>query len=232
MAHITIVGTSHIAPESLERVKRVITEKKPDFVAVELDKKRLHALMQESPQGASWRDIKRVGFKGWLFAVIGSWATRKLGSQVGVSPGSEMVEAVKTAKSAGSKIALIDQDIEITLRRFSNAITWKEKWRFFVDIVKGIFFRKTVKFDLAKVPSRKIIKELLDEVKVRYPNVYRVLVDERNHFMAERLAWLAFNHPDSLIIAVVGAGHEEELVVLVKKYLYRLTNVDGKKDGS
>ena len=58
------------------------------------------------------------------------------------------------------EIALIDQDIEITLRRLSKAISWREKWNFFVDVVKAIFVRKNViEFDLTKVPSRKVIKK-------------------------------------------------------------------------
>jgi len=142
MARIKIIGTSHIAPESLAKVEKNIREIKPGIVAIELDKKRLFALLSKKQQSISIRDIRRIGFKGWLFALIGAWAERKLGAKVGVSPGAEMLKAVALAQEVGAKTALIDQDIEVTLKRFSKALTWKEKWAFVVDIFKGVVLKK------------------------------------------------------------------------------------------
>ena len=219
MAQVKIIGTSHIAPESLKKVEQVILETKPGIVAVELDRKRLIALLSKEKQKPSFRDIRRVGLKGWLFALIGAWAERKLGAKVGVSPGSEMLKAISLAQKAGAKVALIDQDIEITLRRFSRALSWKEKLTFLGDLFKGIVLRKGVQFDLARVPSQKVISRLIEDVKKRYPNIYRVLVKERNEFMAQKLARIIQNYPEERIIAVVGAGHEKEIAQLLKSYI-------------
>ena len=163
MAKLKIIGTSHIAPESIKKVEKTILETKPDIVAIELDKKRLVALLTKSKEKARFRDIKRVGLKGWLFALIGAWAERKLGAKVGVFPGSEMLKAIAAAQQVKAKIALIDQDIEITLRKFSKALSWKEKFTFLGDIFKGVFLKKGVQFDLAKVPSQKVIEKLREE---------------------------------------------------------------------
>lgn len=134
-------------------------------------------------------------------------------------PGSEMLTAIKAAKEVEAKIALIDQDIDITLLKFSKALTWKEKWNFVVDLAKGLIFRKGIQFDLAKVPTQKVIKKLMKDVKKRYPSIYKVLVEERNKHMAKSLAHLITHHPEDKIIAVVGAGHEQEIRKLLKKYL-------------
>jgi len=217
--HLEIIGTSHISPESLKKVEQTILDKKPQIIAIELDAKRLYALIHKGKERISFRDIRKVGLKGWLFAIIGAWAEKKLGAQVGVAPGSEMLRAVATAQQVGAKIALIDQDINITLQRFSKALTWKEKFTFAADLFKGVVLKKGVQFDLKKVPSQKIIKTLIEDVKKRYPNVYRVLVKERNEYMAKRLATLIKLHPEENIIAVVGAGHEREIRKLLKKYL-------------
>jgi len=219
VAQVKILGTSHISPESLAKVEQVILKVKPGIVAVELDRKRLFALLHKERQKPSFRDIKRVGFKGWLFALIGAWAERKLGAKVGVSPGAEMLKAIEIAQKEGSKIALIDQDIEITLRKFSRSLSWKEKWTFVKDLFKGVVLRKGIQFDLAKVPSQKVIDELIEDVRKRYPNVYRVLVEERNEYMAQRLAAIVQHHPEETIVAVVGAGHEKEIARLLRKYL-------------
>ena len=217
--NLTIIGTSHIAKESLEEVEKAIEEKSPDIIAIELDKNRLYGLFKK-PGKIRFHDIKRVGFKGFIFSIIGAWAEKKLGSMVGVTPGSEMKRAVILAKEKNIKIALIDQDIEITLKRFSKSLTWREKWNFIADIFKGFFGRKTdlgFEFDLSKVPSKKVIKQLIEKVRQRYPNIYRVLIEERNVVMAENLKRIMSRHPDKKILAIIGAGHEEEILQLIKK---------------
>lgn len=218
MAKLKIIGTSHIAPESLAKVEKIIIEEKPQIVAIELDKKRFYALITKQKSKPSIKDIKRIGFKGWLFALLGSWVEHKLGAKVGISPGAEMLKAAQLAHQTGAKLALIDQDIEITLKRFSKALSWKEKFTFIGDIFKGIFFKKGIQFDLTKVPSQKVIEKLIEDVKKRYPNIYRVLIQERNEYMAKRLAQLIQHYPESNIIAVVGAGHEKE----IRKMLNRI----------
>ena len=45
--NLTIIGTSHIAQQSLDDVKKAIEEGKPDIVAIELDSKRLHSLFRK-----------------------------------------------------------------------------------------------------------------------------------------------------------------------------------------
>lgn len=218
LENIKIVGTSHIAPESIIKVEKTIKSFKPDIVAVELDKQRLFALLHPDKTKASFRDIERVGLKGWLFGMIGAWIEKKLGKKVGVFPGEEMIKAVKTAQSISANIAVIDRPIHITLKRFGKALSWKEKGRFIIDLFKG-FFGKGVKFDLRKIPSDNLVKKLIDEIKVRYPNVYKVLIEERNVYMAKQIVKLLYKYPDAKIVVVVGIGHEQGLKDLLKRYL-------------
>jgi len=39
--------------------------------------------------------------------------------------------------------------------------------------------------------------------------------------MAKRLAFLIQHEPEKVIVAIVGAGHEKEILDLIKKYLKR-----------
>ena len=215
--NLTIVGTSHIAKQSMDEVKKAIENEKPDIVALELDRKRLYALMHGKKGKIRLYDIKRVGFKGFIFSLIGAWAERKLGEIVSVEPGSEMKEAISLARKNKIRIALIDQDIEVTLQKFSKSLTWKEKWNFLVDVIKAVVLRKKeVEFDLRTVPDKKIIDELIKKVKDRYPNIYYVLIEERNKVMGRNLRKLMDQHPDEKILAVVGAGHEEGIIKAVR----------------
>ncbi|MFH1399694.1 MAG: TraB/GumN family protein [Candidatus Woesearchaeota archaeon] len=211
---LTIIGTSHIARQSIEEIKQAF-EAKPDIVALELDSKRFYALTHNVK---GMPNIAKIGLKGFMFSLVGQWAQQTLGKQVGVSPGAEMRTAIRLARKHKVQICLIDQDIEVTLKRFSETLSWRERFRIVGDVVKGFFKKEDYGIDLSKVPDKAIIKKLLLEVKSRYPNIYKVLVEERNVVMARNLAKLMLRYPEQKILAIVGAGHEDELSALVKKY--------------
>lgn len=220
--NLTIIGSSHIARQSIREVKEAIENSKPDMVALELDKERFNAILYEKKgekQERASRSIQRVGLKGYLFAKIGEFVQKKLGQYVGIEPGAEMKTAIHLARQKNIGIALIDQDIEVTLRRFSQELSWRERWNFVVDLATAPFSRRKISFDLNTVPKKEIIRELIGEVKKRYPNIYKVLISERNEFMARKLARLMQKMPDKRILAIVGAGHEEDILALVKKHL-------------
>jgi len=215
--NLTIIGTSHIAKESLDEVRGIIIKEKPDIVAVELDKKRAYALLHNLKGNLKFGDIWRLGLKGWLFGVLGAWAEKKLGSIIGVSPGSEMKTALKIAKDNKIGVSYIDQDISVTLKMLSKVITWRERWNFVVDIFNAVILRKKeLEFDLTKVPSKTLIKKLISKFKKRYPSLYNVLVHERNIYMTKRLNSIINSNPDLKIVAIVGAGHEEDILKLIK----------------
>ncbi len=218
--NIILIGTSHIAVESLTKIETAFNRHSPDIVAVELCAARLDALLSGNKTRPGWKDIKRIGVKGYLFAMLGAWAERKLGESVGMSPGEDMLKAVNLASQKHIPVALIDQNIEVTLREFSKHLSWTEKWRFIVDITKAAFSRKqSMPFDLRTVPSAKVVKRLTGQVKDRYPNIYRVLVTDRNEYMAKKLAAIMRTEQEKTILAVIGAGHEQDVLTLIKKNL-------------
>lgn len=220
--NILIIGTSHIAKTSVEQVKKNFLSFKPDIICVELDSGRLQALLSKEKSKITLSAIKHIGVTGYLFALLAQFVQKKLGNVVGVSPGSEMKMALKLAKINHVRVALIDQDITITLRRLSKYFTFKEKLRIAQDIVLGPFSKKRrelvgMNFDLSKVPEKELIKKLILMMKNRYPNLHNVLIHERNIVMAKRIRRLSDDNPDKNIMVVIGAGHEEEMLKMIKK---------------
>jgi len=213
--NLIIIGTSHIAIESIADVKSSILKSRPDIVALELDSLRLNAMLSGRKRKLSVRDILKLGVKAYLFSIIGAWIEERLGKLVGTKPGDEMKIAIETAREINAKIALIDQNINVTLAKLSKSITSKEKLRFLLEIIKAIFIRKPViQFDLRKVPSRELIKTLVKKLEKDYPSVYRILITERNAYMSKSLYKLMLLN--KTIIAVVGAGHEDGLIEQIK----------------
>ena len=224
--NLKIIGTSHISKHSMKEVETEINSLNPFIVAVELDKQRLDALMNEEKKGSiNFKSIRQIGFKGFFFALIASYVSKKLGKLVGVTPGSDMKHAVIIASKKKIKVSLIDQDIRITLRRISKFLTWKERFRFVADIFNGIFFKKKQmkkynleNFDLNKVPDEKLIEKLISYVEKRYPSLYRVIIHERNIVMSKRLIVIMKKNPEQNILAVVGAGHKKGMLKLINEY--------------
>ncbi len=224
MENIKIIGTSHIAKQSVDEIKTAVTSWKPEIIAVELDLQRAAALMSEEKSKVSIGMILKIGVKGYIFAKVGQFAQRKLGKMVGVSPGSEMKSALELARKKKLEIALIDQPIGITLKKFSKYLSWKEKFRFFWDMIKGLVSpRKQIKemglenFDLSKVPGKEVVKKLVAQMRKRYPNVYRALVSDRNKYMVKQLVKILRKNPGKKILVIVGAGHEEGMRKLLLK---------------
>tara|TARA_Y100000310_G_scaffold339874_1_gene433937 strand:- start:1544 stop:2230 length:687 start_codon:yes stop_codon:yes gene_type:complete len=222
--NLKIIGTSHIAKQSINEIKTAVKEDKPDLIAIELDLQRASALMSEEKSKIGLTDILKIGIKGYLFVKIGQYVQQKLGKLVGIAPGSEMKTALKLARKEKIQIALIDQPIQITLKNFSKSLTWKEKFRFVIDFFKGIFFRKKQmkelgleNFDLNKVPETEIIEKMIGQLKKRYPNLYKTLITDRNKYMVKKLIKLFRENPNKKILCIVGAGHKKGMEKLLLK---------------
>ena len=210
--NLTIIGTSHIALQSIKEVKEAIKLIKPSIIALELDSLRFQKLTSKNKKNNL---LKGIGSRGFLLNLVGAWAEKKLGEKVNISPGSEMKAAIEIAKKENIKLALIDQDIRITLKNLSKNFTLKEKLRFLKDLLLSMFTNKNkINIDLTKVPEKDFIKKIIKEVKEKYPNLYKALVEDRNKVMAANLITLInINKP---VLAIVGAGHEEDLIKEVK----------------
>jgi pheromone shutdown-related protein TraB len=222
--NVKMIGTSHIAEESIKKITEEFSNFSPDIICIELDHKRLSSLLSDAKPDRSLKGIKRYGFQGYLFAVIGGVIQEKLGNVVGVKPGSDMLTAVTLAQTNHKILHLIDQDIEITLRRFSKEFSWKEKFRLLGDILRAPFSKK-MKIDLQKVPKEELISKLMGDLKTRYPNLYKVLIEERNQVMARNIYKIMSKNEDKKILVVIGAGHEKDLLNLVKSEDYKRDKV-------
>jgi len=214
--NLYILGTSHISKDSIKQVDSFISDNKPDIVAIELDKRRFYAMLNESK--LSIKDVFQMGIKAFLINLIGAYVEKKLGNIVGVKPGSEMRKAIELAKKNNLKLSLIDQDISITMKKLSKAITIGVVFKFIWEIIRAIVLRKSdiEVFDIRKVPSKKVLDNILSKVKKTYPGIHKVLIEERNEVMAKNLYKVMNKYKDKKIFAVVGAGHESEIINILK----------------
>ncbi|MBS3171073.1 TraB/GumN family protein [Candidatus Woesearchaeota archaeon] len=210
--NLYLIGTSHISKDSVKEVEKTILKVRPRFVAIELDRRRLSLLENKKKSRISFKDIRNLGLKGFLLNLIGAWFEKKMGKKVGVEPGSEMKMAINLSKKLNINLVLIDQDIKFTINQLLSRITRKEKFRF----IKDLFFGNETNFDIKKVPSQREIKKIIDKIKKDYPSFYLTIIKERNIYMAQNLHKLMQKYPDGKIVAVIGAGHEKDILGEIK----------------
>jgi pheromone shutdown protein TraB len=219
MNNVEIIGSSHIAKQSITEIHKKIIDQKPEIVCVELDRTRFIGLFQKQKKKVSLKDLRFGGF-GAAFMWIGRWLQKKLGDHVGIMPGADMKTAVLAARKVDAKIYLIDIPIQKTLYKLSKEVSLWEKAHLVIHIILSPLSKKNrdvaSKIDLTKVPSASLIETMISDLKVKFPKIFKVLLDDRNEFMASQLKKISEKNPDKKIIAVVGAGHEKDLNILLE----------------
>ena len=214
---LTIIGTAHVSQNSVEEVKNAIYEQNPEVVAIELDIGRYERLMKEQAGIEEDEEISVTNVikenKVGLFVASGilTYIQSKIGEDVDVKPGSEMIGAIEAANEIGAKIALIDRDINITLQRALNEMSLWEKLKFMMSAVFSLFASDDDLKDIEDLKNQDTLDEVMEYFKEASPSAYKVLVKERDAYLANSI----LNIPEDHVIAVVGAGHKEGM----EKYL-------------
>ncbi|MDX1708911.1 MAG: TraB/GumN family protein, partial [Desulfobacterales bacterium] len=201
-----LVGTAHVSKESARLAEAVIKEEKPDTVCVELCASRFQAIQQKD----RWQDTDIVKIikekKSFLLLsnlLLASFQKR-IARQFDVKPGEEMIAAINTAESVGARIHLADRDIRTTLSRTWRVMGFWSKIKLIFQLMLSLGQLDEIKEeDIEKMKQQDVLETLLAEVGKSLPELKRILVDERDQYLAEKIR----TAPGNKIVAIVGAGH-------------------------
>ena len=205
---IILVGTAHIAQQSVTLVQQVIEHEHPDTVCIELDEKRYTALSKRT----AWEnlDLKQIiktrQLATLLVNLVLATYQKKLGGQLGLMPGTELLTAAQTAERLSIPVALCDRDIRITLKRAWRSTTFWKKGYLLATLVASMFDNTKIDEDkLAEMRSKDVLSQLINELGEALPQTKAALIDERDVYMAEHIKMSS----GTRLVAVVGAGHLE-----------------------
>ena len=219
---IVLVGTAHISRGSIELVEKTIAKEKPDCVGVELDAQRYEQLKNQR----KWKEtnIMDVIKSGRIYLLLVNLLLanlqRRLGTKIGVKPGSEMLAAIRIAEKKKIPVVLLDRDVKITLRRAFDLMSLWEKMKLGFGIVVGLFSgveEKITKETIEELKNKDVITKLMEELSHEAPTIKKVLVDERDLYIANKI----LDARGRKIVAVVGAGHLQG----IKKFLDRKRDI-------
>ncbi len=203
---ILLIGTAHVSRRSVDLVREVIEREKPDAVCIELDQGRYEALSQEKKfEEQDLREVlRRKQLATLMLNLILASYQRRLGLQLGVTPGSELMEAAKVAHENDIPISLCDRDVRITLHRAWQSISWLQRFRLVAELGVSLFDSPEISEDeLARIRDQDVVTEVMNELGRMMPGLKRVLIDERDAYLAHEI----LETPGDRIVAVVGAGH-------------------------
>ncbi|MDR2966140.1 MAG: TraB/GumN family protein [Treponema sp.] len=215
-----LIGTAHVSRESIEEVKKVIHEDKPDLVCVELDKDRYNSITQND----NWEKLniskvfkERKGFLLIANLVMASFQ-RRLGNELGVKPGEEMKVAVETAKELNISYALCDREVHTTLRRaWARCGLWS-KCKLLAALLASAFTNEKLnENEIEELKNRSEIDGMMNELANYLPGVKETLIDERDKYLASKIWEASKETKNKKIAAVIGAGHMNGIISHLEK---------------
>jgi pheromone shutdown-related protein TraB len=215
-----VVGTAHVSAHSVTEVREVIARLAPEVVCVELDRRRHDALTRDSAfRDLDVRKVVREGRALYVLVQVALTAyQRRIGARLGIKPGAELLAAVEAAGAAGIPVELIDRDIDITLKRTWGNIKGFRR----ITLLASLFGSSETDGKPGEPISAETIENLkqpraladmLAELGRAVPEIKQPLIDERDQYMASRLAEAGRGRRS--VVAVVGAGHVPGIVAQI-----------------
>ncbi len=193
-----LLGTAHVV-DLAGPLRSVLSQRPLDGVAVELDQERAAALFSEGHDRRPARDVP-------LLARLWGHLQRRLGEEIGGGdPGEEMKIAATLARERGLPLFLIDDPIRRTFANLVRSMPAKERVTLLLGALMGLFVpARRVSEEMDRYAERP--EEFAEEIRRASPTVARVLLDDRNEHMAERLSQLRGEGFGRLAV-VVGDAH-------------------------
>ena len=211
-----VVGTAHISRESATLVREVIERERPDRVCLELDRQRYEAL--SNPQRWDALDLKQLIRNRQLAALVANLMLaayqKKLGGALGVKPGAELLEAGRAAERLGIPVSLCDRDVRVTLRRAWTSLSLWKKSLLLSTFLASVFEEPQLsEDDLRELRQQDVLSRMMAELAEYLPALKRVLIDERDAYLAQRMR----EAPGRRVVAIVGAGHVSGVLAALRE---------------
>ncbi len=205
----TLLGTAHVSQASVDAVEAALASGRYDTIAVELDAQRHRALTD--PEALSKLDLFQILREGKTGLVAANLALaayqRRLAEQLKVEPGAELKAAAVGAQARGLRLALVDRDVGITLRRAFGGLGFWGRSKLIAGLGASLMADESVEEDeIERLKKGDFLEASFGEFAAGSPPLYRAIIAERDQFMANRLRQVGAEGGRE-VLAVVGAGH-------------------------
>ena len=207
---ITLIGTGHVFDLS-KQITDIFNQKKPDILCIELDKQRYQGLMLKQTNPEKYQEESKN--QPIIYKLLARFQD-EIANEYGVKAGQEMITTIEYAQSHQIPLVFIDMNAQNMFSKMLKKMSISEKIKIMFSGIGGFFIsKKRVEKELNNIQEN--FDVYLNEIGKKFPTIKRVLIDERNLFMAKQLILASEKYEK--IIAVVGDGHIPGLTELLKK---------------
>lgn len=206
-----LLGTAHVSQESVTAVEATIAGAGVDHVCIEIDNGRYQSVTRK--RDFSQLNIFEIIRRRQAFLLLSNLALssfqRRMGANTGVTPGADMIAAVRAAQAAGIPYSFGDRPVQATLRRAWARTGFWGKNKLLASLIASAFSREQItEEDLARLREQNELETMMQELADYLPSVKQVLIDERDQYLAQSI----WESAGSRVLAVVGAGHVPGIV--------------------
>lgn len=195
---IVLLGVGHVF-NIQEKVRAEIVSAKPDIVCIELDSQRAESLLHPEADVRSARGVPPI-YR--LLSHFQMMIAQKFETQ----PGMEMLAAIQAARELHVEVEFIDIDALTILERIWREMSFVERAKLMASLFFGLFIsKKNVEKSVAEFMESE--SEVVEAFEKEFPTIKKILIDDRNDYMAWRISMTAKTY--SNIVCVVGEGHIE-----------------------
>ncbi|WP_049923348.1 TraB/GumN family protein [Halopiger djelfimassiliensis] len=149
---VHVLGTAHVSQASVDDVHETIDREEPDVVAVELDEGRYRQMQGGTPDDIEAKDLLsgNTVFQFLAYWML-SYVQSRLGEKFDIEPGADMRAAIEAAERNGSGVSLVDRDIQVTIQRFWQRLSFTEKLKMVGGLALGVTDPRTIGLALGAV---------------------------------------------------------------------------------
>ena len=219
-SQVTLLGTAHVSRTSADKVKELLETGDYDAVAVELCPSRHNAIID--PDALARMDLFQVIREGKASMVAASLALgafqQRAAEQMGIEPGAEMRQAIKSAQAAGLPVLLIDREVGVTLKRIYRNVPWWRRMNLISGLLASVIANQEVsEEEIERLKEGDILESTFAQFAEEEKDLFLPLIGERDEYMVARLRQEVARHPHENILTVIGAGHLGGMVKLLEQ---------------
>ncbi len=224
---LVILWTTHESEKSMQEVVKAIEEIRPDIIALELCPARFRSLInQEETEEVKIHELLSGGkLYPLLIQMLLAYDRKIIDEKICTRPDSKMLAVIETARKTGTRVALMDGDVGITLQRFWSAMSLPDKARLMGSLISIALDWREDGINKDCTTPNDVISQIIYELRKSSPADANVLEDEHNAYIADNLYNLS---RDGKVLAVVGAGHKEG----IKRYLAHPEGIPARREPS